>query len=61
MWFTLDSIIMQEGIEYEVIITNDGSSNNLFDEIITFFKNRCFVYYKIIGHDEKRGTTNKCV
>lgn len=53
---TLDSIIKQKGIELEIIVTDDGSPENYFDELRQYFKNASFSNYFLLEHKENQGT-----
>lgn len=54
---TLDSILMQEDIDLQVVISDDGSGDNLFDFIRAYFKKYNFVNYKLVAFKENQGTT----
>lgn len=54
--FTLDSITGQKDIDFELIIVDDGSSNNLFSLYELYFSNKSFQRYKLIDHQENLGT-----
>lgn len=53
---TLDSIISQENIRVQIIITDDGSTNNWFPEVSEYFKEKDFSDYKLISSDINTGT-----
>ena len=53
---TLDSIINQKGVNYEVIIADDGSENNLRDEIINYFNKRAICNWTLICNEKNQGT-----
>ncbi len=54
--FTLDSIIGQKDVHIELVITDDGSENNLFDRFESYFAEKGFDNYSLISHDENQGT-----
>ncbi len=54
--YTLSSVVSQRNIDFEIIISDDGSKDNCFDEIDLFMKNNSFTDYKKIAHDTNRGT-----
>lgn len=54
--FTLESILQQININFEIIVADDGSENNYFTEIESFFQNRSFNYYKLLSHEKNQGT-----
>ena len=53
---TLDSIIMQEGVSFEVIVCDDGSRINYERELIWYFTLKNFSQYTLLFHDKNRGT-----
>ena len=53
---TLDSILGQESIDLELIITDDGSDSNLFDRFELYFQQHGFNNYHLIGHKANQGT-----
>ncbi len=56
MQFTLDSILMQTGVNLQIIISDDGSDNNLFDEIKDYMQEHDFDNYKLVGDGVNQGT-----
>lgn len=56
--FTLKSLVMQRNIKIQIIITDDGSTDNLFTEIVSFFETYGFNHYKLIRHDHNIGTVS---
>ena len=54
---TLKSILNQQNLhEIEIVVSDDGSKNNYFKEIITFFKEHEFENYKLISSEINKGT-----
>ena len=53
---TLISIIFQNKIEPQIIIADDGSTNNFEKNILNLFKQYNFSNYKLSLQDENRGT-----
>lgn len=53
---TLDSIIRQKNVEFEVIITDDGSEKKDFSWIPGYFKAHAIERYKIFEHSKNVGT-----
>lgn len=60
LWFTLDSIINQEMVNLEIIITDDGSKDNLFSQIKNYMIKNHFENYKLISHKKNQGTVLNC-
>lgn len=56
--FTLNSIMGQEKVDLELIITDDGSECNLFNTFDLYFQQRGFHNYKLIEHKTNQGTVN---
>ncbi len=44
---TLNSILIQEGIRFEIIVSDDCSDIDCSEQIISYFKNKGFLDYKI--------------
>lgn len=53
---TLYSILQQKNIEYEIVVSDDGSEYNHYDEIEEWFKKRKFYNYKFVDNKENQGT-----
>lgn len=53
---TVKSILMQNGVDLEIIIADDGSSHKEFDKLSEFFKSYGFTEYVIIENEKNQGT-----
>ena len=53
---TLKSILKQDKIDYEIIITDDGSERDCFDEVIELMEKYSFKEYKLIKNSQNVGT-----
>ena len=53
---TLLSVLSQKSIEYEILIADDGSENDLANEIKDLFSTYNFENYKILSSETNRGT-----
>ena len=56
MKVTLESILLQKGIDYEIIVADDGSNNNLKKNIEDLFEKYNFNSYKLSMLEENVGT-----
>ena len=54
--FTIDSIIGQKDTSIELIVVDDGSSENLFDRFTSYLDDKGFENYKLIDHTNNQGT-----
>lgn len=53
---TLDSILMQRDVRFEIIVADDGSKNNNFDLVSDYFKKHNFTDFKLVDNKINRGT-----
>ncbi len=53
---TLSSIIEQQNIKLQIVVSDDGSNDSLYEETISFFKERRFKDYKLIYNEQHEGT-----
>jgi glycosyltransferase involved in cell wall biosynthesis len=58
---TLRSIILQEGVSFEIVIADDGSKNNLSKEIIEYFERSGFTGYQLALNEENHGTVKNII
>lgn len=58
LFFTLDSIIHQKNINFEIVITDDGSKNSLALEIEDYFTNNNFSNWKMVCNKINKGTVH---
>lgn len=54
--FTLDSVIAQQGVEFEIIIVDDGSADNMFGRLAEYIESKGFDNYRLIDHKDNQGT-----
>ena len=57
---TLEAAVVQQGVDVEIIISDDGSSQKDFTFIPEFFSVHGFTQYQILEHPENRGTVYNC-
>lgn len=58
---TLRSILAQKNCKYEIVITDDGSVDNKFEFIRSFFANNRFHDYKFVANVENEGTVKNAI
>ena len=60
LFTTVISCIKQVGINFELIVSDDGSLNNYQKELEALFKNLGFADYQFICHNNNHGTVKNC-
>lgn len=58
---TLEAAVSQQGIEFEIIISDDGSAGRSLSCLDGFFQERGFGNYRILEHEINRGTVGNCL
>ncbi len=58
---TLLSILNQKNLNFEIILCDDASGNNLLDEIRTFLSKNNFSDYKTVIHEDNVGTVSNYI
>ena len=53
---TIDSVLKQKGVEIEIVLSDDGSTEYCLDKIKTYLNGREFINYKIIVNEKNEGT-----
>lgn len=53
---TVSRVLEQKEVNYELIVSDDGSENNLHDEIKNYLDKRNFCDYRLIGNKSNVGT-----
>lgn len=54
---TLKSVLMQEDCNYYIVVTDDGSEENYFDNVRNYFSRYDFSNYELIASPKNQGTT----
>ena len=54
--FTIDSVLRQKEADFELIITDDGSKDNCFEEARDFIEKKGFHDYTLLSHEKNAGT-----
>lgn len=55
MQLTLRSILLQKGCQYKIIVSDDGSEDNLFPQIAQYLQEKGCQNYELIPGEENRG------
>lgn len=58
---TLDSVICQKGIDFEIIISDDGSEENHHEDVSKYFQDRLFTDYTFIGSEQNTGIVQNAI
>lgn len=58
---TLNSILKQKNVDYEIVISDDGSEDNQFDKIRAYFRKRHFEDYMLVEHSCNQGTVKNII
>ena len=53
---TLRSIVNQRNVDFQIIVSDDGSKENYFEEVKRYFADIGFVDYKLVALAENQGT-----
>lgn len=53
---TVDSVLCQQDITYEILICDDGSRENHFSRLEAYLKERQFSRYRLLGSEKNQGT-----
>ena len=53
---TIQSVLMQKNVKMEILVADDGSPENHFEEVEAFFKEENFTDYKMLPQPENTGT-----
>ena len=59
--YTLDSVLAQRNITYEIIISDDGSRENNSTEIREYFRENSFSQYTLLENTDNVGTVRNCL
>ena len=60
-FMTLKSVVSQIGIDYQLIIADDGSDNNYFSEISEFLDSKGFYDYSFVANQVNQGTVKNVI
>ena len=58
---TLQSIICQKGVDFDIVISDDGSKNNCFDKAEKYLKENNFSAYCFIANKQNQGTVKNTI
>ena len=58
---TLRSIICQKNVDFDIVISDDGSKVDHFDKVEQFFQENNFQAYKLVKNTENQGTVKNSI
>lgn len=58
---TIKSVLRQKFEDFEIIVTDDGSKENHFEEIRRYFEENHFSNYQLVGHEKNQGTVKNLI
>lgn len=58
---TLKSIICQKGVDFDIVISDDGSKDNCFDKAEEYLKENNFSAYRFIANKQNQGTVKNII
>lgn len=58
---TLKSVLRQKFEDFEIIVTDDGSAENHFEELRRYFEENHFSNYQLVGHEKNQGTVKNLI
>lgn len=58
---TIDSILEQESVSYQIVISDDGSTIDYFDKVEELFKSKNFADYILIKNGKNGGTVKNAI
>lgn len=58
---TLKSIICQKGVDFDIVISDDGSKYNCFDKAEEYLKENNFSGYRFIANEQNQGTVKNVI
>lgn len=58
---TLESVLRQKFEDYEIVISDDGSRENCFTQIETYFAQKKFINYTLVPHKQNQGTVKNLI
>lgn len=53
---TLNSILLQQGVRFQIVVSDDGSEQNYFPKIKAYFEAHGFHDYKLVAGETNQGT-----
>lgn len=58
---TLDSIICQKEVDFEIVISDDGSEENHSEEVRNYFQDKQYIDYTFISSERNTGTVQNFI
>ncbi len=59
--FTLKSVLYQKFEDFEIVISDDGSEENHFEEIEQYLQQHHFTNYVLVPHEKNQGTVKNLI
>ena len=58
---TINSVLIQKNVRYEIIICDDGSKENYFKQVEDYFGKKEFTEYKLVTLEKNQGTVKNLI
>lgn len=58
---TLESIVIQQNIAFEIVVSDDGSEENHYEAIKEYFQEKHFQQYTLVENIDNVGTVRNCI
>ena len=58
---TLTAAVQQQGVDFEIVLSDDGSQENHFDLAEAYFRSVNFTNYRLVPNAENKGTVQNCI
>ena len=56
MRLTLRSVLLQQGVDCHIVVTDDGSDDNLFPQVEQYLQGAGCTRYELVAHEKNQGT-----
>lgn len=58
---TLTAAVQQQGVDFEIILSDDGSQENHFALAEAYFRSVGFTHYRLVPNPQNKGTVQNCI